>query len=175
MLKRVVLVLGFLSTFSTVFAQHETEVKAPISEQEQIKIDNKNFIDHHLLDAHSFDIMVKKNEDGTENHIGFPLPVIFYDKTNGFHTMMSSEFHHGENVVESKGGHYKLFHEKIYKTDASGAINLDEHHHATNEKVIDFSLTKGVLMILVTSLLMLWIFGSMARNYKKSLVPSGVG
>lgn len=175
MLKRVVLVLGFLSTFSTAFAQHETEVKTPISEQEQIKVDNKNFIDHHLLDAHSFDIMVKKNDDGSEKHIGFPLPVIFYDEANGLHTMMSSAFHHGENVVESKGGYYKLFHEKIYKTDASGTINLDDHHHATNDKVIDLSITKSVLMIIITALLMLWIFGSMARNYKKSLVPSGIG
>ncbi len=169
MLKRVVLLLGFLSTFSTVFAQHETD--APVSEKEQIKIENKEFIDHHLLDAHSFDIMVTK--DG--HHIGFPLPVIFYDKENGFHTFMSSEFHHGEKVVSSKGVYYKLFHEKIYKTDEAGTINLDEHHHATNVKVLDLSITKSVLMIIVTALLMLWIFGSMARNYKKSLVPTGAG
>lgn len=185
MLKRVVLIVGFLSTFSTMFAQHETatttapahgtEVATTISEGEKIKTENKNFIDHHLLDTHSFDIMVAKNADGTENHIGFPLPVIFYDKANGFHTFMSSEFHHGEKVVESKGGFYTLSHEKIYKTDANGTLTLDADHHATNEKVLDLSITKSVLMILVTGLLMLLIFGSMARNYKKSLVPTGIG
>lgn len=185
MLKRVVLIVGFLSTFSSMFAQHETaaatapahgtEVATTISEGEKIKTENKNFIDHHLLDGHSFDIMVEKNADGTENHIGFPLPVIFYDKANGFHAFMSSEFHHGEKVVESKGGFYTLSHEKIYKTDSAGILTLDEHHHATNEKVLDLSITKSVLMILVTGLLMLLIFGSMARNYKKSLVPTGVG
>ncbi|MCQ4034483.1 F0F1 ATP synthase subunit A [Kaistella montana] len=185
MLKRVVLIVGFLSTFSSSFAQHEnaavaapnhgTEVTKVVSEDEKIKTENKNFIDHHLLDAHSFDIMVAKNADGTEKHIGFPLPVIFYDKANGFHAFMSSEFHHGEKPVESKGAYYTLSHEKIYKTDANGTLTLDEHHHATNEKVIDLSITKSVLMILVTAVLMLLIFGSMARNYKKSLVPSGVG
>ncbi|MBU4537945.1 MAG: F0F1 ATP synthase subunit A [Weeksellaceae bacterium] len=193
MLKRVVLVIGFLSTFSTSFAQHGTvvapahettvttapatgtEAAAPVSEADKIKTENKNFIDHHLLDGHSFDIMVAKNADGTEKHIGFPLPVIFYDKANGFHAFMSSEFHHGEATVESKGGYYKLSHEKIYKTDAAGTINLDEHHHATNEKVLDLSITKSVLMIIVTGLLMLLIFGSMARSYKNSLVPTGVG
>ncbi|MBU8881755.1 ATP synthase F0 subunit A [Flavobacteriaceae bacterium JJC] len=193
MLKRVVLVIGFLSTFSTSFAQHGTveapangtavtaapahgtEAAAPVSEADKIKTENKNFIDHHLLDGHSFDIMVAKNADGTEKHIGFPLPVIFYDKANGFHAFMSSEFHHGEATVESKGGYYKLSHEKIYKTDAAGTINLDEHHHATNEKVLDLSITKSVLMILVTGVLMLLIFGSMARSYKNSLVPTGVG
>ena len=92
MLKRVVLLIGFLSTFTTSFAQHETaaatapahgtEAAAPVSEDEKIKTENKNFIDHHLLDGHSFDIMVAKNADGTENHIGFPLPVIFYDNAS---------------------------------------------------------------------------------------------
>ena len=187
MLKRVVLVLGFLSTFSTSFAQHEAvvvsetpvatapakaaEVPAAVTEKDKIKKENKDFITHHLLDAHSFDIMVTKEG----KHIGLPLPVIFYDSANGLHTMMSSAFHHGEEVVESKGGHYKLFHEKIYKTDASGTINLDEHQHATNEKVLDFSITKTVLMVVVTALLMIFIFGGIARSYKNSLVPTGAG
>lgn len=190
MLKRVVLLIGFLSTFSTAIAQHEnvavpsaettvaatsTEVAAPISEAEKVKAENKDYIDHHLLDGHSFDIMVSKNADGTENHIGFPLPVIFYDSANGFHSFMSSEFHHGEKPVESKGSYYTLSHEKIYKTDANGTLTLDADHHATNEKMLDLSITKSVLMIIVTGLLMLLIFGSMARNYKKSLVPSGMG
>ncbi|WP_332019998.1 F0F1 ATP synthase subunit A [Kaistella sp.] len=191
MLKRVVLVLGFLSTFSTSFAQHDAvvvsetpvatapaqaaEVPAAVTEKDKIKKENKDFITHHLLDAHSFDFMVEKNADGTEKHWGFPLPVIFYDKANGFHAMMSSAFHHGKEVVESKGGYYKLFHEKIYKTDASGTINLDEHQHATNEKVLDFSITKTVLMVVVTALLMIFIFGGIAKSYKNSLVPTGAG
>lgn len=189
MLKRVVLIIGFLSTFSTSFAQHEaavvstnetvgvtaasTEVAAPLSEAEKIKSENKTYIDHHLLDAHSFDIMVSKNADGTENHIGFPLPVIFYDSANGIHAFMSSKFHHGEQVVESKGGHYALSHEKIYKTDANGTLNPNEEGHSTNEKVLDLSITKSVLMILITSLMLILIFVSIARSYKKSLVPSG--
>ena len=95
MLKRVVLIIGFLSTFSSSFAQNETKViyatetavgndssekvASELSAPEKIKNENKNYIDHHLLDSHSFDLMVSKNADGTENHIGFPLPVIFYD------------------------------------------------------------------------------------------------
>ncbi len=201
MLKRVVLVIGFLSTFSTSFAQHDahavathetTVAEAPahgteavLSEDEKTKIENKEFIDHHLLDGHSFDIMVEKKADGTEKHWGFPLPVIFYDKANGLHTFMSSDFHHGTEltdphgkkyqVIESNGSKYAFFHEKIYKVDASGQLTFNKEGHAENEKVIDFSITKSVLMILVTGLLMLLIFGSMARGYKKSLVPTGVG
>lgn len=179
MLKRALLLVGFFATFSLSFSQHTaaavqshgTEQVAPAAKADAEKKENEQFIQHHLLDAHSFDIMVTKSG----KHIGFPLPVIFYDKANGFHIFMSSEFHHGEEVVESKGAFYKLFHEKIYKTDAAGTISLDEKHHATNEKVLDLSITKNVLMILVTALLMLWLFGSMAKNYKKSLVPTGAG
>ena len=40
-------------------------VSAEDAEREQIKKENKEFIDHHLLDAHSFDIMVEKKPDGT--------------------------------------------------------------------------------------------------------------
>ena len=76
--------------YSTVFfvlnlvsAQHgeATAGAAPaqeLSEKDKVKKENKEFIDHHLLDAHDFTLMVDK--DG--HHIGFPLPVIIYD--NGF-------------------------------------------------------------------------------------------
>jgi F-type H+-transporting ATPase subunit a len=174
MLKRIVLVLGFLSMFSTAFAQHETEVAVPLSQRDKILEEVNEFKQHHVLDSHSFDIMVTKNADGIQKSLGFPLPVIFYDKTNGFHFMMSSAFD-GDKVVESRGGYYKIFHGKILKTDGNGTINLDENHHAVNEKVLDLSITKNVFMIIITAFLMLWIFGSMARNYKKSPVPSGFG
>ncbi|MDR2206531.1 MAG: F0F1 ATP synthase subunit A [Flavobacteriaceae bacterium] len=173
MLKRLIFLVGFLTTFSLFTAQN-SDVKSETTEISKVaneNTENQDYIQHHLLDAHSFDLMTTKSG----KHIGFSLPVIFYDKENGFHFMMSSAFHHGENVVESKGAFYKLFHEKIYKTDASGTINLNEQHHATNEKVLDFSITKSVLMIIITALLMIWIFVSIAKSYKKSLIPTGAG
>jgi len=153
-------------------AASETNKTSPEQEEKnKVQRENKEFIDHHLLDAHSFDIM--KTKDG--HHIGFSLPVIFYDKTNGFHAFMSSEFEGGEKVVERDGAYYKLFHEKIYKTDEKGTINLDKKGHAENEKVIDLSITKGVLTMLFVSVLMLLFFGGMAKKYKRNLVPSGIG
>lgn len=180
MLKRVILLVGFLSTFSLSLAQHDAgaagthateQVAANVSESEAEKAKNQEFIQHHVKDAHSFDIMVTK--DG--HHIGFPLPVIFYDKENGLHSTMSSSFNHGENTFESKGSHYKLFHEKIYKTDANGTMQMDDHGHPTNAKMLDLSITKSVLSILFVAVLMLLLFGSIARGYKNSLVPSGAG
>ncbi len=175
MLKKFALL--FYSFFVLTFAFASTPVtsaegnpaKTELSEKEKISKENSEFIAHHLLDAHDFAIMVDK--DG--KHIGFPLPVIFYDAANGFHSFMSNEgdFIKG-NPVESKGSYYKLYHEKIYKTDAAGTIT-EEHGHATNEKMLDLSITKGVLMIFAVSVFMLLLFGGIARSYKSSLVPSG--
>ena len=187
MLKKTALIISTIFTLSFAFGNQEAaapeqhhatehaEAK-PLSEKEKIAEENKEFIQHHLLDAHDFTIMVDKEG----HHIGFPLPVIIYDK--GFHFFMSNKnnFSHvnmegksAENLVESNGNYYRLFHEKIYKTDASGDLKLDEHHHPTVEKVLDLSITKSVLMIILVSVLMLVIFGGMAKSYKKSLVPSG--
>ena len=78
---------------------------------------------------------------------------------------MSSKFHHGETVAESNGNFYKLYHGKIYKTDAEGTLDYDAEHHVTNSKpTIDLSITKNVFMMLVVSLLMLWLFSSLANR-----------
>lgn len=187
MLKKTALIISTIFTLSFGYAKQESAVAEhhnateqveakPLSEKEKIAEENKEFIQHHLLDAHDFTIMVDK--DG--HHIGFPLPVIIYDE--GFHFFMSNKnnFSHvnsaeksTENLVESNGKYYRLFHEKIYRTDASGDLKFDEHHHPTAPKVLDLSITKSVLMIILVSVLMLVIFGGMAKSYKKSLVPTG--
>jgi F-type H+-transporting ATPase subunit a len=88
---------------------------------------------------------------------------------------MSSKFHHGQEVVESKGNFYKMDHGKIYKTDALGTITHDEHGHATNAKPIDLSITKNVIGILLASLIMIWLFVGLAKSYKRGPVPTGIG
>lgn len=147
------------------------EISPEQQEKKQTQKEIKEFIDHHLLDAHSFNI----TETSGGHHIGFSLPVIFYDKENGFHAFMSSKFENGEKIVEKDGNYYKLFQEKIFKTDEKGTIILNEKGHPENEKVIDFSITKGVFSMLFVSFLMLLFFAGMAKKYKKNPLPSGVG
>jgi len=58
---------------------------------------------------------------------------------------------------------------KIYKTDASGTITEDEKTgHPTNERVLDFSITKSVLSIMIAAVLMFIIFTSLAKSYAKN-------
>ncbi|HLT52478.1 MAG TPA: F0F1 ATP synthase subunit A, partial [Flavobacteriaceae bacterium] len=99
--------------------------------------------------------------------------VILWD--NGLKVFSSSELHHGEAVAEVDGNYYKSYHGKIYKTDAEGTINYDEHHHPSNVKPLDFSITKNVFTIFLVGLLLLYMFGSMARSYKKGALPKGMG
>ncbi|MBT8298409.1 MAG: F0F1 ATP synthase subunit A [Maribacter sp.] len=162
-----VLLLGN-SAFASVKEDSSEEPK------KDLKTEIKEYINHHLKDSHDFSLFSYTNDAGEHIYVGSSLPVILWD--NGLKVFSSSKFHHGETLAEVDGNYYKLYHSKIYKTDAEGTINYDEEHHATNVKPIDFSITKNVVMIIVTGLLMLWLFTSLARSYAKNNgVPTGMG
>ncbi|NNK18264.1 MAG: F0F1 ATP synthase subunit A [Maribacter sp.] len=162
-----VLLLGN-SAFASVKEDSSEEPK------KDLKTEIKEYINHHLKDSHDFSLFSYTNDTGEHIYVGSSLPVILWD--NGLKVFSSSKFHHGETLAEVDGNYYKLYHSKIYKTDAEGTINYDEEHHATNVKPIDFSITKNVVMIIVTGLLMLWLFTSLARSYAKNNgVPTGMG
>ncbi|THV61206.1 F0F1 ATP synthase subunit A [Flagellimonas alvinocaridis] len=149
--------------------EHEAEEHG-----KDLKTEIKEYISHHLKDSHDFSLFSYTKENGEHKYVGFPLPVILWD--NGLKVFSSSKFHHGETIAEVDGNHYKLYHSKIYKTDSEGTINYDEEHHPTNVKPLDFSITKNVVMIIVTGLLMLWLFTSLAKSYAKNNgIPTGAG
>lgn len=142
-----------------------TEEESSEARKERIKKEIKETIAHHLQDSHDF--MISEG-------IGFPLPVILWD--DGLHVFLSSAFHHGETIAESKGNYYQLYHSKIYKVEGPDSeVTLDEHHHSTNEKPLDFSITKNVFMILFMSFFMLFVFGRVAKAYKSGPMPKGAG
>ncbi len=139
-----------------------------------LKTEIKEYIHHHLQDSHDFSLFSYTKENGEHKYVGFPLPVILWDE--GLKVFSSAKFHHGETLAEVDGNYYKLYHSKIYRTDANGTIDYDESHHPTNIKPLDFSITKNVVMIIVTGLLMLWLFSSLARSYTKNNgIPTGAG
>ncbi|MFI1744783.1 F0F1 ATP synthase subunit A [Thalassobellus sediminis] len=166
-IKTICLFFFFVTAFS--FAKEEESH----AEAGDVKTEIKEYINHHLLDSHDFSLTSYTTETGEHKYIGFPLPVILWD--GGLQVFSSSKLHHGEAVVEQGGNYYKSFHGKIYKTDASGTIHLDEHHHATNAKPLDFSITKNVFTIFVIALLMFVVFSRMAKKYKTSALPKGIG
>jgi len=114
------------------------------------------------------------DQSGKHVYIGLPLPVILWD--NGLQIFSSSKLHHGESVAHVGSNYYKLEHGKIYKTDAEGTINYDESNHVTNSAPLDFSITKGVVSMLLIALLMFFLFTNLAKSYAKTGgLPAGVG
>lgn len=164
-----------LTTFSELL-QKEKQAKA--DEMAKVKAGTSTFnpvptIMHHIGDAHEWHLWGEG-----DNSVSIPLPIILWDD-NGLNVFMSSKFHHGEEVVESNGNHYLLFHEKVYKTDAQGAIttHIDNKGavHLNNEKPLDFSITKNVASMLLSFVILILVFSAVASNYKKgNLVPKGI-
>jgi len=144
-------------------ANHEHEAEAEHVEGEKSQAEKvQDHITHHLADDYSF---IFFSDEETGKNYGFSLPVILID--NGLKVFMSSEFDFGNKVVEKDGQFYKLYHGKIYKTDAEGTISYDEAHHPTNEKPLDFSITKNVASLLFTTVLIFVMFLGLAKTYKK--------
>jgi F-type H+-transporting ATPase subunit a len=135
------------SAFSPVFAS-EGE-----GHGEPAPFNASEVILHHVKDDHQWHIA---------DWLVVPLPIIVYSEEKGLDVFSSSRFydeHHNE--IEYNG--YKL-----------------EHNHITlaesGKSVFDLSITKNVLMLLITAGLMLWVFLSVAKGAKsnKGKAPNGV-
>lgn len=149
-------------------AGHEVPHEQEAAHEEE-PFDAASAIMHHIADAHEWHII---------GHTAIYLPVILYTD-NGLELFSSSHFYHnpqeitfsadGKETTETWYKHegFGLFHEKIYKLDESGALNLDEAGHPLNERVLDFSITKNVAAMFISVVLLLLIFGTVAKAYKK--------
>jgi F-type H+-transporting ATPase subunit a len=174
--------LACLLMFVSFNSQAFSDKKDPHAEEEgDAKVDTREevqeYIDHHLQDSHYFNFY---SDGETGEHFGFPLPVILWD--NGLKVFSSGKFHHGEELAEVDGNYYRLYHSKIYKTNAAGDIHYGDEAHAnaehqfpTNERPVDFSLTKNVVTMMLVAVLMLILFSSLARSYQKRSVPKKFG
>ncbi|MFK7834367.1 MAG: F0F1 ATP synthase subunit A [Winogradskyella sp.] len=168
--KRIVFSILFLSVCNFSFAKDSNDKDA------DKEFDAKEMIMHHVKDAygmHLFDINGKA--------ISIPLPVLLYTD-NGLVTFSSSEFHHdynGEVIVEKNGQRFVNVHEKVYILDEGATqVTYDAEHHPTNahRPTFDFSITRNVFMMWVSVAVLLLIFLSAGRYYKKRQdnVPKGI-
>ncbi len=143
--------------------------------QESEKVEPFNtteLIFHHIGDSHEFHIA---------GHLTMPLPVILWTE-NGLVTFMSGEFHHntdGSTVVTRKGMDFVNVHDKIYRLEEGAArLDLDAEGHPVNAaKPLDLSITKNVFSMFLSLLLIILLFTSAARSYRKSgnNMPKGFG
>ncbi|MDO5655642.1 MAG: F0F1 ATP synthase subunit A [Flavobacteriaceae bacterium] len=160
------LLLGFTNVHGQLAEEHQAH-NTQTNPQEESGFDLVGTIMHHIADAHEWRLWGEG-----ENGFSVYLPVILWD--NGLKVFSSKGFYQGNHVIESGGEYYTMYHEKIYKTDATGQLNYDADHHPLNAKPLDFSITKNVVAMLVAGILLLLLFGAVARSYNKSETPKGI-
>jgi F-type H+-transporting ATPase subunit a len=151
---KLVLSLSFLFPF-VLLAQSDNESElAPVGQIEEEFNPGKTIM-HHLGDSHEWHFATIG-----ETHVSVPLPVIIYSKEKGFTVFMSSAFH---NATHSHAGYI-----------------LDDHDHIVsenpNEIFYDLSVTKNVASLILSVVLMLLIFVTIANRYKKNpqTAPRGI-
>ena len=167
---RTILFSILFVTISFVGSANEKEIN-----KDDAPFDPKAMILHHVKDAHEFHLW-----DWKGSPVSLSLPIILWTES-GLTAFSSSEFHHddeGHTIVEANGGRFVKLHEKIYQLNAGVTkIVYDSEHHPTNaQKPIDLSITRNVFMMWISVGLLLFIFLSTARSYKKSSdgVPTGI-
>lgn len=178
LIKKLAFLIFFVSfTASALAYEDATSNNTPVEQDAKagLRKEIKDYIQHHLQDSYDFSLFSYTNDAGKKVYVGAPLPVILWD--GGLKVFSSSKFHHGETLAEVDGNYYKLYHGKIYKTDAAGTITYegDDHSHPSNVKPLDFSITKNVVFIFLVALLMFFMFKRMASSYKKGALPTGMG
>ena len=127
------------------------------------------YILEHVSDSHDWHILTKK--DG--HHVSVPLPVILYSKHSGFHLFLSSKIAHGHSHEGFQMGHGSVLvenkkGEEVEKSLKGKIIEVDAHGEMVEAGLpLDFSITKNVFMMLLSVIILLWVFLSLARSYRK--------
>lgn len=136
--------------FSIVCFSNQT-IASPQSEDDKKEegFQPNKVILHHIQDAHEW-------------HFGpltIPLPVILYSDVKGLQLFLSSSFHNEQHAYRG----YKLSHGKVKPLNES-------------ETVYDFSITKNVASMLLSVIILLAIFITVAKKLKKNIhgAPRGI-
>ncbi|MDI9337477.1 MAG: F0F1 ATP synthase subunit A [Alphaproteobacteria bacterium] len=170
-LKIYLIALSFLVSFSFLFnipswAQSNIENYAmednpnPSNHKEE-KLDPAEIVMEHVLDGHEFHFM-----EINGHPVSIPLPVILYSKERGWTLFSSRKLVHGN----PKEIGYAIEGNKIKAVNAEGIP--DE-----SIKVYDFSLSRTVIQLILSSILLCIILIRTAKNYKKigtTKAPSGL-
>lgn len=125
------------------------------------KFNTGDLIFNHIKDSYEWHITTIGH-----THISIPLPVIIYSEISGFHSFMSSKFHHG--TAEYKGFHVAAegkYQRKIVELMPDG----------TEVKPWDFSITKNVTSLFISIFIILLIFLSVAKRYRENFARAPKG
>jgi F-type H+-transporting ATPase subunit a len=179
-----------LTIGSVAFAESDNKDKQDTPEEV------KSFIKHHLKDAHYLELF---------HGAKMPLPIIVWDDgikflmSSDFEKVEVKEIASADSTItfekliatdsvakdakdylyESMSSKYSIFHGKIVaakhgdmllKLRPDGKKKLTSH-----SSLIDFSITKTVLMTLIICVLLFFAFTGLSKSYRKGPIPRGFG
>jgi len=187
---------NLLALLFTLVITSVTFAKSNNTNQKDTPEEVKGFIKHHLKDAHYFELF---------HGAKIPLPIIVWDNgiqfflSSDFKKVEVKEITAPDSSItfepigandivakestdylyESKNSNYSIFHGKIVaakhgdmllKLNSDGKKKLISH-----SSLIDFSITKNVLMTILICILLFFLFTGLSKSYKKGPIPSGFG
>lgn len=196
--------LNILTAFLVLFSSTTFAVEQPHDhshdhgkgDAKDLKKEIKKTIKHHLKDAHYFELY---------HGLSMPLPVIIWDEglqfysSSDFKKVKLKEVSINDSIIafekrttndvvtdnakdylyESADSKYSIFHGKILPaTHGDIRLKLNEKGQkklVSHSGLLDFSITKNVLVIILMSIFLLFAFSKLARSYKKGPIPSGFG
>ena len=146
-------------TQSPLLANQEHEESASSTVK---KFNTGDLIFSHIKDSYEWHIFTIG-----ETHLSIPLPVIIYSETSGFHCFMSGELHHGTHSYQG----FKIAQEGKYQRKLVEVMT-----DGSEVRPWDFSITKNVTSLLVSILIILIVFLSVAKKYSANFAraPKGI-
>lgn len=154
--------VAFLLLFMLIqptFAEGTAHEQAQAGAHEE-KFDPGKFIFGHIRDGYSWHITKAFGHD-----LAIPLPVIVKGQDGAWHAFMSSKFEHGHASFEG----FKISKSKEH---------LDKVVEEVNGKEIrpfDLSITKNVLSIIISAILLCVVFISISRMYTRNPMKAPKG
>lgn len=157
-LKHIFAVIFAVLVSTAAFAAADGGVSVPESSEVSAESGNEKGIDipsiifTHVLDSYEWHII-----SFGDKKVSIYLPVILYSKTTGWHVFSSRRLENGEwkgFVLAPSGGDYN---EKIFEKGPDGSLT----------RPFDISITKNVLSLIMSSVLLVILVLLTAKWYKK--------
>ncbi|MDR1678935.1 MAG: F0F1 ATP synthase subunit A [Prevotellaceae bacterium] len=127
----------------------------------QETFDAGKFIFGHIRDDYNWHIT-----NIGEHPISIPLPVIVKSAERGWFVFSASKFEHGHAAYEG-------FH--ISQDKATPGKIMEILPDGSQQRPLDLSITKNALSIIISGIILLWIFLSITKIYKRNpmVAPKG--
>lgn len=158
-IRSIILIFLVVFLFAKISKAQEINEEASVSKS----FEAGKFVMEHVSDAYEWHIA-----SFGETQISIPLPIILYSSNQGLNIFMSSKFHHGHEA-------YKNFRIEHEGKNEGKIVEINEKSEVIGLP-IDLSISKTVAGILVSAIILLSIFLSIARSAKQraNQAPKGL-